>query len=321
MGAAGGLRDGILIRSLQKSPESSMTSPTVMQLGRRAGNLFVASFNAMASPCEVLLATPDAALADQIGRAAAQEAWRIEQKFSRYRPDSVLSDINRSGGRPVAADTETLALFEFARMCHELSGGRFDVTSGILRKVWRFDGSDRVPDAASVDALLPLIGQDRLYWDASGVVVPIGMEVDLGGIAKEYAVDRISELIQACSGVPALVNLGGDLRAIGQTEDGNWHVGIERPDSAREAQLVLELSQGALATSGDTHRYLIKDGIRYGHILDPRSGWPVRGGPRSVTVAATTCLEAGMLATIALLHGAGAREFLAQAAVRHWCLE
>jgi thiamine biosynthesis lipoprotein len=119
---------------------------------------------------------------------------------------------------------------------------------------------------------------------------------------------------------PFLINFGGDLRANRPPSHGPWQVGIERPDTDREATLVLDLEHGALATSGDSRRYLLKDGIRYGHILDPRTGWPVAGAPRSVTVAASSCTEAGLLSTLALLHGARATEFLKGEGVRFWIL-
>jgi thiamine biosynthesis lipoprotein len=95
---------------------------------------------------------------------------------------------------------------------------------------------------------------------------------------------------------------------------------VERPDTEREARLLLELSRGGLATSGDTHRFLLREGVRYGHILDPKSGWPVSDTPRSVTVAAGSCVEAGMLATFAMLQGRGAESFLEEQGVRYWCL-
>jgi thiamine biosynthesis lipoprotein len=118
-----------------------------------------------------------------------------------------------------------------------------------------------------------------------------------------------------------LINFGGDLRANRAPPSGPWQVGIERPDTDRQASLLLDLEHGALATSGDSRRYLSRDGKRYGHILDPRTGWPVQDAPRSVTVAASSCTEAGLLATLALLHGAGARAFLEAQEVRYWLLE
>jgi thiamine biosynthesis lipoprotein len=141
-------------------------------------------------------------------------------------------------------------------------------------------------------------------------------EIDFGGIGKEYAVDRAYDFIRAQCPVPFLVNFGGDLRVSRPLAHGPWKVGIERPDSDCQAARMLEIEQGGLATSGDSHRFLLKEGVRYGHILDPRTGWPVPNAPRSVTVAASSCTEAGLLSTLAVLHGKDAEEFLEQQAVR-----
>jgi thiamine biosynthesis lipoprotein len=146
------------------------------------------------------------------------------------------------------------------------------------------------------------------------------MEIDFGGIGKEYAVDRVLGLVAARFAGAALVNFGGDLAANRAPGAAPWQVGVERPDTEREARLLLELSRGGLATSGDTHRFLLREGVRYGHILDPKSGWPVSDTPRSVTVAAGSCVEAGMLATFAMLQGRGAESFLEEQGVRYWCL-
>ena len=287
---------------------------------RRGPDLVAVGFAAMASPCEVLLATGDLDLAREIGRIAATEALRIERKFSRYRPDSVVTRLNGSAGARIEVDEETSALLSFAAHCHSLSDGRFDVTSGVLRRVWRFDGSDRLPDPAAVAALLPLIGFGKITWEPPFVVVPPGMEIDFGGIGKEYAVDRVLGLVLAAFHGAVLVNFGGDLATNGAPATGPWRVGVERPGSDREAALLLELTQGALATSGDTHRYLVRDGVRYGHIMDVRSGWPIPAAPASITVASSTCVEAGMLATMSMLQGAGAEAFLDEQGVKYWCL-
>jgi FAD:protein FMN transferase len=274
----------------------------------------------MASPCEVLLETDDAVLAARIGALVAAEAHRIEAKYSRYRPDSVVSRLNASRGVPVELDAESAGLIEFAARCHALSDGAFDVTSGVLRSAWRFDGSNRLPSAAAIDALRARIGFQRLGWAPPRLTVPDGMEIDLGGIGKEYAVDRALALVGSAFTGAALVNFGGDLAANRAPARGPWAVGVERPGSEREARLLLELSRGGLATSGDTHRFIEVDGVRYGHILDVRSGWPVRDAPRSVTVAGSSCVEAGLLATLAMLKGAAAERFLAEQGVEHWCL-
>jgi FAD:protein FMN transferase len=275
----------------------------------------------MASPCEVLVHTSNPGHALELGELVAREAWRVEQKYSRYREDSMLAWIHRNRGKEISVDAETTSLLDFAGRCYELSDGCFDITSGILRRAWQFDGSDRVPDDATVERLLPLIGFDKLRWQSPKLLLPLDMELDFGGIGKEYAVDRAYDLAVAHRSDPFLINFGGDLRTNRPPAHAPWQVGIERPDTERSAALVLTLERGALATSGDSRRFLLRNSIRYGHILDPRSGWPVPNAPRSVTVAASSCTEAGLLATLAMLQGAQARGFLEAQEVQHWILE
>lgn len=284
----------------------------------RGEHLVAVCFTAMASPCEVLLPTNDRPAALQLATLVAQEAWRIEKKFSRYRPDSITAWIHANCGVTIDVDPETASLIDFASQCFQISDGLFDITSGILRHAWKFDGSDRVPEPEAIEQLLPLIGFDKLEWRSPHLLLPLGMELDFGGIGKEYAVDRAYELLAAKRRDPFLINFGGDLRANRAPSHGSWQVGIERPDADKEATMILELEHGALATSGDSRRYLLKDGMRFGHILDPRTGWPVAGAPRSVTVAASSCTEAGLLATLALLQGNRAKELLEQEGVRYW---
>jgi thiamine biosynthesis lipoprotein len=299
-----------------------------LRIEPRAPGIQAACFSAMASPCEVLVQSADPALPWRLGALAQAEALRIEHKFSRYRDDSVLAQIQRSAGAPVELDDETAQLLDFAALCHQLSEGRFDITSGVLRRAWTFDGSDRLPEPAAVEALLPLVGFERLTWQRPWLTLPEGMQLDLGGIGKEYAVDRVLALLTAQCEAPLLVNFGGDLCANRAPAGAPWQIGVESvragatgPDGRPAAALLLELSQGALATSGDARRFLLRDGRRYGHILDPRTGWPVPHAPRSVTVAAGSCTEAGMLATFSLLQGARAREFLDEQGVTYWCLD
>ncbi len=277
-------------------------------------------FKAMASPCEVLFEGVDEARAHRLAVLAEAEARRIETKYSRYRDDSVIATIHATRGRRIQLDDETAQLLDYADDCHRMSDGLFDITSGVLRAAWRFDGSDRLPAREQVAALLPRVGWRRVSWQRPWLRLPAGMELDLGGIGKEYAVDRVLALLVADGGAAVLVNFGGDLAVSGPRADGSaWQVGVERPDAA-DAALRLDLRVGALATSGDARRYLLKDGVRYGHILDPRDGWPVRQAPRSVTVAAGSCSEAGTLATLAMLQGARAETWLADQGVPHWIL-
>lgn len=291
-----------------------------LRLEERAGGVLAIQFTAMASSCELLLHTADHKFGLELGKAAAAEAWRIEAKYSRYLLDSVISRIHAQHGTAVHLDEESASLIDFAAQCFELSDGLFDITSGALRRAWKFDGSDHIPDESAVQALLPLIGFEKLSWRRPILTVPAGMELDLGGIGKEYAVDRAYDLLMSRCPVPFLVNFGGDLRASRPLPQGPWKVGIERPDTDGAAAMMLEVEYGALATSGDSHRFLLEGGVRYGHVLDPRTGWPVEGAPRSVTVAASSCTEAGLLSTVAMLKGRGARQFLDEQEVRYWLL-
>ena len=274
----------------------------------------------MGSPCEILVETGDEELARRVADAASAEAWRIEDKFSRYLPGNIVDRINRAGGEAVKVDDETARLIDFAATLHEVSAGKFDITSGILREVWTFDGSDRVPVAKDVAAILERVGWSKVRWDNPLLTLGPGMQIDLGGIAKEYAVDRTASLIAAQSDEACLVNFGGDLAALkAPLQSGAWQVGIEALNAERQvAQKRIRLEHGGLATSGDARRFLLKDGIRYSHILDPTTGWPVRNAPRSITVAADTCTQAGMLATLAMLNGPDAENFLEAQAVRFW---
>lgn len=293
----------------------------------RVQDYWVGRFEAMASPCEVLLDVDSRAEAERLFDIARDEARRIEHKFSRYRDDSAVQRINRGTGTPVEVDAETAALLDYAAQCHALSEGRFDITSGVLRRVWTFDGSDRVPSEEAVAALLPRIGWHKVRWERPRITLPAGMEIDLGGLGKEYAVDRSARLLADATEASVLVNYGGDLYVNRVRRNGRgWFVGVEDPASGlavtdgRYSVHRFELQHGGLATSGDARRYLFRHGQRYSHILDPTTGWPVPDAPRSVTVAAATCTEAGLLATFAMLRGRDARRFLAAEGVRHWCV-
>jgi thiamine biosynthesis lipoprotein len=291
-----------------------------VQLSRQ-GNYWQGRFRAMASPCEILMEVAQEAEARLLFDLAATEALRIETKFSRYRDDNIVHALNNGSGEAVTVDDETADLLDFAHRCHEISGGRFDVTSGVLRRIWKFDGSDRVPSRKQAKALLPLVGWSKITWRRPEITVPVGMEIDLGGLGKEYAVDKVATLLAERTTAPMLVNFGGDLRAVGRRTDGrSWQVGVELPDISDTAGLKLELGVGALATSGDARRFLLRGGVRYPHILNPRTGWPVMRAPRAVTVLGDTCTEAGLLATLAMLHGDRAEAFLAEQGVKNWVM-
>lgn len=276
----------------------------------------------MACPCEILLESEDLLLAEKITRLASEEALRIEHKFSRYRNDNIIYQINNANGQPIIVDNETALLLNFAQQCFELSDGLFDITSGILRNAWHFDGSDRLPDSASVNALLPFIGWQKISWTAPQIKLPQGMEIDLGGIGKEYAVDATVKLLAQHTQHSFLVNYGGDIACQKPRRDNKpWTIGVDDPSHTGKASAgAISLYQGGLATSGDARRFLLKDNKRYSHILNPKTGYPVEGAPRSVSVIANTCIEAGMLSTFAMLKGSQAVSFLKAQDVQYWCI-
>ena len=291
------------------------------QLPEQLDDGFVYRFAAMHSPCELRIETDDPRLAEEAGRAVAAEALRIEKTYSRYRPDSVIGRINAAAGTPVRVDNETRSLIDFADRAWRLSGGRFDITSGVLRRIWRFDGSDKVPSRADIAACRPLIGWGKVRWQSGEITLGKGQEIDFGGFGKEYAVDCAINRLRGLTDRACLVNFGGDLRVTGPRQDGQrWRVGIEDTDRPGEMAGRLELNDGALTTSGDARRFLLRDGIRYSHILDPRTARPVKDPPRSVTVAAPTCIEAGFISTLAMLHGRRAERFLKQEGIASWCV-
>lgn len=282
---------------------------------------WIGRFQAMGSPCELLIDTRERALAENLTRIARDEALRIERKFSRYRDDNIIHEIHNSGGQSIEVDSETAKLLDYADLCFRLSDGKFDVTSGVLRQVWKFDGSDRVPTKEQIAALLPRIGWDKVQWKNPRLTLPAGMEIDLGGIGKEYAVDKTAQLLAANANTPFVLNFGGDLFVSGPRSDGNlWRIGIDDPTASGERSLAqLQLARGGVATSGDARRFILRNGVRYGHILNPKTGWPVRDAPRAVTVVANTCVEAGMLTTFAMLEGANAENFLKAQGIRYFC--
>ena len=280
---------------------------------------FRVAFRAMGCPCEIQLFGSDDAERARAAGIARAEILRLEHKYSRYREDSLLSTINRvaaAGGR-IAVDAETAGLLDYAATCHAQSDGAFDVTSGALRRAWRFD-LDALPAPSRIAQALVHVGWHRLRWSSPVLEFPhAGQELDFGGIVKEYAVDRVVQRCRAAGVTGGIVNLGGDLRVIGPRPDGRpWRIGIAHPRRPGECMTTLELPAGAVATSGDYARRIRIGDDYYGHLLDPRSGWPVRH-LAAVSVVAEHCVVAGGAATIAMLKGADGPSWLAALALPH----
>lgn len=275
----------------------------------------------MGSPCEVQLFANDAAAVDRAIAAAVAEVERLEQLYSRYRPDSFLSEINRAAakGRSIEVDSETGSLLDYADTCFRESGGLFDVSSGILRRAWDFKAG-RIATQTELDQLLPLVGWDKLGWNSPVLSFPVaGMELDLGGVVKEYAVDRVVALLFECAIDSGFVNLGGDVRVVGPRPGGEpWRVGIRHHRRRDGIASLIAIDRGALASSGDYERCIVIDGVHYGHILNPMTGWPVRE-LAAVSVLADFCLVAGSAATIAMLKDRDGIPWLEQLGLPYRC--
>ncbi len=260
-------------------------------------------FQAMGTWCEAEIFARDAVEAELAFEHIRDDVHRLEKRYSRYRSDSVLTDINRVAacGGSLEVDAETASLLHYAQACFEQSDGLFDITSGILRRAWRFPEGP-LPREEYIEELLAHVGWNRLRWDSPWLSFPDpGLEIDLGGIVKEYAADRAVALARQAGIEHGYVNLGGDLSILGPQFDGApWLIGIRHPREPSTLLTTLELSSGALATSGDYERCILIDGNRYGHILNPHTGWPVRE-LATVTVHAGLCVVAGSMATIGML--------------------
>ncbi len=265
-------------------------------------------FSAMAAPCSLHIETRDERAATKAAKAAIAEVKRIEMKYSRYLASSMVSKINQAAGaEPVAIDAETAQLLSFADQLWRVSEGLFDATSGVLRQAWDFK-TPKLPDAAPLAQALAHIGWRGVQFSPAQCRLPHrGMELDFGGFGKEYAADRAAGVLQQCGVAHALVNLGGDIHALGchglPAQAGHpWKVEVQHPRKTNAGLAGIEVYGGGMATSGDYERYFELDGKRYCHVLNPLTGWPVTYW-QSITVLGPNTTMAGALATIAMLKG------------------
>jgi len=260
-------------------------------------------FKAMGTPCEIQLFARNETKARFAADAAIADIQRLEALYSRYKTDSFLSEINRvaSSGGSIRVDDETASLLDYAVACYEQSDGLFDITSGILRRAWKFD-QGQLPEQSFIDELLDKVGWHKVSWKRPVLTFSVpGMEIDFGGVVKEYAVDRAAALCIAQGIKHGVVNLGGDIKVIGPRADGSpWRIGIRHPRNKEALLDTLLLTEGALASSGDYERCIMVNGVRYGHVLNPKTGWPVRH-LAAVSVVGDFCVVAGSASTIAML--------------------
>ena len=244
--------------------------------------------------------------------AVESELEKVNSKMSSYLRSSELSRFNQFRGTdPFPVSQETLDVFVEARRISAATGGAFDVTVGPLVRAWGFGPGERPPEAPSSTDLKQLrarIGWDKIEMDEQSSTIrklQADVECDLSAIAKGYAVDRVSEAVQALSYGEHMVEVGGEVRTSGRNAAGQpWRIGIERPDDAgRTPYRALPLEGLSMATSGDYRNYFERGGQRFSHTIDPRTGRPVRHGLASVSVVHERCVAADGWATALMVLG------------------
>lgn len=273
----------------------------------RSRGLFRLDFRALGTNCRVQFAATSRAAAAQFSDGAVEWVSTFEAKYSRFIDDSILSRINEYAGDDwVQVDAETEHLFALCDDLHFMTGGLLDPTTLPLIKLWDYrDEPDELPSEKAIEEELGRVGWSKVQRKPGKVFLPKkGMSLDFGGFGKEYAVDKVAALAVE-SGISAcLVDFGQDIHALGTPPDAPaWHVGLEDPEKPGATWASVALAGKAVATSGDYLRYFEIDGVRYGHIIDPRTGKPIANGCLAVTVIAPSCLEAGVLSTAAYVSG------------------
>ena len=264
--------------------------------------LYRVEFKAMASACEIVIAATSQDEAMHCIELAINEVRRVEQKYTRYQPSSIVSRINAAAGLEwVECDDETLSLFNYADTLFQSSDGLFDITSGVLRRAWNFK-KPVIPSKAQLMLLMDLVGWTQVERkDRLVKLSKINMEIDFGGFGKEYAADRAAAILSTHEIKHGFVNLGGDLRVIGPKPNGEcWMLGIPNPRNISKLIASIPAATGGFATSGDYEKFFELNGRRYCHVISPLTGEPVRFW-QSVSVVAPLSITAGSCTTIAML--------------------
>lgn len=293
---------------------ASDTSRQVVEQTRRSAETRVAggyhqlSFQAMSTLCRVNFRTPQAGLARQIQGEVLRWVGEFEARYSRFLPGSLISRINAAAGKQwVDIDPETEGLLGFCQEMVAFTQGVFDPTALPFLRLWNWrQRPPAVPAAEAIERARQWVGWRKVQRRPGAVYLPeAGMGLDLGGVGKEYAVDRVLSLVVEAGTPDVLVDFGRDVRVHGHPPEGQaWNIGLQDPKDLSRCWTGLGVLDRAVATSGDGVRYFTHEGRRYGHILDPRTGYPVGNGTLAVSVIAPHCTVAGILSTTAFILGA-----------------
>ena len=261
----------------------------------------------MGTVIEITLQTDDEEGAKKATLQAFQEIKRIEQLMSPWIWTSDVSHLNRFAGKDwVKVSPETFDVIQRSQKISGLSEGAFDITIAPLIQLWRKAREKEVPPPfEEIKKILGLVNFRDIFTRSDGEVFlkKRGMAIDLGGIAKGYAVDRAFEILTSLGYKNLIVNAGGDLRAGGLKNSAPWSIGIQDPRSAGKVMATISVSNSAVATSGDYEKFFFHQGKRYHHILNPKTGFPA-DACRSVTILSEDGMTADGLATAVFVLGA-----------------
>lgn len=238
------------------------------------------------------------------GKIVFEEIKRIEELLSKYLPESEISRLNKSGR--IEAAPETFYIISQAKHFWQESNGAFDVTVGPLMDLWGFSRKTyTLPAETDIQAALKLTGPDKIILNRQDYMIQLdtlGAKLDLGAIAKGYAVDCAVKKLRAAGINSCLINAGGDIYCLGDKSGRPWKVAIRNPYK-KTFKRYLRLTNKAVTTSGDYEQYFIRGNRRYSHIFDPRTGYPADSGVISASVIADDCLTADALATAIFVLG------------------
>lgn len=269
----------------------------------------------MGTVVEIEANHPDPLIARDAIEAGLQRMMDVDRLMSTYRPDSEIGRVNRLAATlPVSVGKETFGVLSEAKEIAQMSGGALDVTIHPLMQLWHCTTKEgRLPSSREIEANLGLVAHRGLSLDPNNRCVRLrhqGMGIDLGGIAKGYAVDLAAEALRRRGVHSGMVDAGGDLRVVGRNRDGGiWRIGLRHPLAPSRLLLSVLVEDEAVATSGNYFRYFTVGGLRYGHLLHPRTGTPADSA-LSATIIAKSAMRADGLATAAMVHGAGAMAFI-----------
>lgn len=262
----------------------------------------------MGSRFDITVVAKDTILADSYIDLAVSEITRIEQLISSWDPKSQTSEINKNAGvKPVVVDKELFDLIQRAQSISKLTDGAFDISYASMDKIWKFDGSmSQMPSEADIKISVEKVGYKNIVLDASKSSVYLrkkGMKIGFGAIGKGYAADKAKALLIEKGVVSGIINASGDMNTWGNQINGEeWKVAITNPLDKNKAFALLPITNGAVVTSGNYEKQVTFNGIRYSHIIDPRTGYP-SSGIVSVTVFAPKAELADALATSVFVMG------------------